>query len=98
MHAITRGPSAILSLVLLVVLSGPVAAEPAIDAHPVVNINEAGAQELAESLDGVGRVTAEAIVEYRSANGDFESAEALTQVRGVGPATVDNNRDRIRID
>ncbi len=79
-------------------LSGPALAEPGIDAHPVVNINQAGEEELAEALDGVGSVTAKAIVEYRRENGAFDSPEALGQVAGVGPATIENNRERIRTD
>lgn len=92
------GPHALMVLALLVLLPWRAAAEPEIDANPVVNINEAGADELAESLDGVGQVTAEAIVEDRDSNGTFDSPDALSRVSGVGPATVDNNRERIRTD
>lgn len=91
----------LLPLVLLAALlfGTPTAhAEPAIDAVPIVNINQAGAEELAEALTGVGISKARAIVEDRQANGPFDSAEALARVRGIGPTTVDNNRDRIRVN
>lgn len=86
---------------LLALLAGPqalVAAEPGIDAEPVVNINQAGPDELAEALNGVGETKARAIVEYRDSNGHFESAEALTAVKGIGDATVEKNEERIRVE
>ncbi|MGM0553295.1 MAG: ComEA family DNA-binding protein [Pseudomonadota bacterium] len=62
-----------------------------------VNVNTAGAEELAQ-LENVGQVKAEAIIEYREANGDFESVQALTQVNGVGERTVEINLDRIELE
>ena len=73
------------------------AAEPGLDAVPVVNINSAGAEELAEALSGVGLTRAEAIVESREKQGAFKSPDDLARVKGVGAATVDKNRDRIRL-
>ena len=60
-----------------------------------VNVNTAGAQELADVLDGVGSARAEAIVEYREKYGDFESLEELMDVSGIGPAVIDANKERI---
>lgn len=60
-----------------------------------VNINTADAETLAMALDGVGMTRAQDIVEWREQNGDFESVEQLQQVRGIGPATLERNRDRI---
>lgn len=60
-----------------------------------VNINTADAATLAAVLHGVGRSKAEAIVAYRSANGPFRSADQLVEVRGIGLATVEKNRDKI---
>lgn len=64
---------------------------------PVVNINEADAITIAKRLIGVGMRRAEAIVEYRETYGPFYSAEELKVVKGIGRATVERNRDRIRI-
>ncbi|KAA0013744.1 ComEA family DNA-binding protein [Billgrantia pellis] len=59
-----------------------------------INVNTADAELLAE-LPGVGPSRAQAIIEEREANGDFESAEDLTRVSGIGPATVEAFRDQL---
>lgn len=66
-------------------------------AADVVDINRAGAEELAQVLVGVGPARAEAIVEHRERNGDFRSAEELAEVRGIGLALVERNIDRIEV-
>ncbi|ENH7110827.1 ComEA family DNA-binding protein [Vibrio fluvialis] len=60
-----------------------------------VNINTAPAEELATLLKGIGLKKAQAIVDYREANGAFKSKEDLTQVKGIGPAIVAQNDKRI---
>lgn len=60
-----------------------------------VNINTAPAEELATLLKGIGLKKAQAIVEYREANGAFQSKQELTQVKGIGPSIVAKNDDRI---
>ena len=62
-----------------------------------VNINTADAATLDRVLDGVGPSKAEAIVQYRKANGAFRSVEQLASVKGIGLATVERNRDRILV-
>lgn len=52
-----------------------------------VDINDAGVEELDE-LPEVGPATAEAIAEYRRANGAFTSVEELEAVPGIGPTTI----------
>ena len=74
-----------------------VLAAGAVQAGPV-NINSADAATLAKELNGVGQKLAEAIVDYRQKHGPFKSADELTLVKGVGPATVARNRDFIRIE
>ena len=63
-----------------------------------VNVNSASASEIAASLNGVGSKTAKAIVAYRDANGAFQSLDALTMVKGVGPQTVKKNKQRIVLE
>lgn len=63
-----------------------------------VNINTATAAEMAAALSGVGPARAEAIVAYREEKGEFVSVEELTQVRGIGAATLERNRDLIRLE
>lgn len=60
-----------------------------------VNINTADAATLDRVLVNVGPSKAEAIVEYRKANGPFRSPEQLAQVKGIGLRTVEQNRERI---
>lgn len=64
----------------------------------MVDLNSADAETLAATLDGVGESRAAAIVDYREANGGFDSVDALVEVQGVGPATVANNRERLTVD
>lgn len=79
------------SLFLALVLSAS-----AFAAGPI-NINTADAPALAAGLTGVGQTKAQAIVEYREANGPFKSADQLASVKGIGLATVEKNRDRIEV-
>ncbi|WP_084332714.1 ComEA family DNA-binding protein [Marinobacterium jannaschii] len=60
-----------------------------------VNINTASAEELAANLSGIGMGKAAAIVEYRNQHGDFSTVEALTDVKGIGKATLEKNRHQI---
>ena len=59
------------------------AAKPPAAASAPVNLNTATVPQL-ETLPGVGRSTAERIVEYRQKNGDFKKIEELMNVRGIG--------------
>lgn len=60
-----------------------------------VNINTADAETLAKMLKGVGLVKAKAIISFREQNGPFATADDLTQVKGIGPATVKKNAEVI---
>lgn len=62
-----------------------------------VNINTAEADELAALLKGVGAKKAQAIVHYRDENGPFLQVNDLTLVKGIGPALLDKNRNRIEL-
>ncbi len=48
-----------------------------------VDINAASLADL-ETLPGIGRQTAERIIEYREKNGGFKKVEELMNVRGIG--------------
>ena len=61
-----------------------------------VNINTATSEEL-QTLDGIGPVTAEKILKYRSDVGSFKSVEDLKNVSGIGDKTFENLKEYIRI-
>ncbi|MEO8365530.1 MAG: helix-hairpin-helix domain-containing protein [Pseudoxanthomonas sp.] len=62
-----------------------------------VNINTADAAAIDAVLVNIGPAKAQAIVDYRKANGVFKSAEELAMVKGIGLKTVEKNRDRIEL-
>lgn len=68
----------------------------AVEQSQTININSAGMAELAE-LDGIGQSKAQAIIDYRDSNGSFASIEQLTEVKGIGPATVEKNKTRLSL-
>lgn len=88
-------------LFTLMLVSGMVAvqaSEPNKTSQPVIekiDINAANAETLAKELDGIGAKKAQAIVEYRKEHGPFKSLDDLKQVYGIGPKTIDKNRDKI---
>ncbi|WP_305909895.1 helix-hairpin-helix domain-containing protein [Methylomarinum sp. Ch1-1] len=60
-----------------------------------ININSADADTIAQSLSGVGQKKAEAIVQYRSENGAFESLQDVGNVKGIGDKTLQKNEQDI---
>ena len=63
-----------------------------------LNINTATAKQLALVMSGVGEAKAAAIVSYRDANGDFTSVNQLTDVKGIGAALLEKNRDLLQVN
>jgi competence protein ComEA len=52
---------------------------------------------LLEALPGIGKVTAQAIVNYRTENGPFQRIEDLLEVSGIGEGTLDKIEDYITV-
>ena len=80
-----------IALVVLTILSfgaGTASAQesgkaPATSSTQMVNLNSATVPQL-EALPGIGRSTAEKIVEYRQKSGGFKKVEDLMNVQGIG--------------
>ncbi|MEJ7568742.1 MAG: ComEA family DNA-binding protein [Gaiellaceae bacterium] len=65
------------------------------DAAPVrVSLNAASVAEL-DVLPGVGPVTAQKIVDYRTAHGGFRTVDDLDAIPGIGPVRIDQLRDLV---
>lgn len=62
----------------------------------LININISSAREL-ESLDGIGQVLAERIVEYRKNNGFFDRIEDIKNVSGIGEKKFDAIKEMITV-
>ena len=62
----------------------------------IVDLNSASLSDL-DSLPGVGPSTAQAIIDYRVANGPYASVDDLLSVRGIGPSKLAAMRARVRV-
>lgn len=59
-----------------------------------VNVNQADLAQL-ETLPGIGAKKAQAIIDYRTANGSFNSLEDLGKVKGIGPKMLEKLKDLV---
>lgn len=82
-----------LYLILFPLLAGPALCGSVLAAP--VDINSADANTLAAALKGVGAKTASEIVSHRKRNGPFETPDDLLEVKGIGPRTLEVNRNDI---
>ena len=62
-----------------------------------ININTASADELMD-LKGIGEKKATAIIEFRETNGHFKQPEDLIKVPGIGPKTLEANKNKIVVE
>lgn len=79
-----------------IIISGEIEESKKERSNIMININNATQTEL-EQLPGVGPSTALNIIEYREANGKFESIEDIKNVRGIGEAKFESIKSNICI-
>jgi competence protein ComEA len=77
--------------------TGPqgVAAGGTATAEGPISLGTATVAEL-DTIEGIGPVTAQDIVEFRDQHGGLASVEQLDQISGIGPATMDALRGRLQ--
>jgi competence protein ComEA len=74
--------------------AGPATAGGGAVAGTRVSLSSATAEQLDE-LPGVGPVTADSIIAYRTAHGGFQRVEDLLDVKGIGEKTLADLRDQV---
>ena len=94
---------AVLGVLSLPLSAAPVKPTPAVvmatDAQPApLDLNKADALTLQSQLTGIGKNKAEASVAYREENGAFASVEELLEIKGIGKALLERNRDRLTVN
>ncbi len=67
------------------------------DSPQAININQASAETIADTLSGIGLKKAQAIVAWRENHGKFTHKEQLTAIKGIGESTLSKNESLIRL-
>jgi competence protein ComEA len=81
---------------VVVPLSGPGGiATTTLGGEGPISLGTATVQQL-DTIEGIGPVTAEEIVEFRDQHGGLSSVEQLDQISGIGPATMESLRSRLQ--
>jgi len=60
-----------------------------------ISLGSATLEQL-DTIEGIGPVTAQDILDYRDEHGGLSSIEELDEVSGIGPATMDALRERLQ--
>jgi competence protein ComEA len=60
-----------------------------------ISLGTATVEQL-DTIEGVGPVTAQQIVEFRDSHGGLSSVDQLDQISGIGPATMEALRERLQ--
>ncbi|EJM01471.1 competence protein ComEA-like protein with helix-hairpin-helix repeat region [Pseudomonas sp. GM102] len=95
---------ALLTSASIAAIAAPTAAPEAakaplmLDVAAKVDLNGADAPTLQRELSGIGEAKAKAIVAYRESNGPFSSVDELLEVKGIGKAILDKNREKLEVN
>ena len=65
--------------------------------NTMLNINHATLEQLQE-IKGIGNKKAQAIIQYRSENGKFETIEDLVNVKGIGKVFIEKNKQWLAVN
>jgi competence protein ComEA len=60
-----------------------------------ISLGSATIEDL-DTIEGIGPVTAQDIIDFRDEHGGISSIEELNQVSGIGPATMEALRARLQ--
>lgn len=77
---------------------GPAGGTPVIGSggeEGAISLGTATVEQL-DTVEGIGPVTAQDIIEFRDEHGGLASVEQLDQVSGIGPATMGSLRSRLQ--
>ncbi len=88
MHKFTGAVALALALALQFAGAGPAIA--------AVNLNTATKEELI-ALNGIGPAKAQAILDYRKANGPFKSVDDLRNIKGIGAKQLEKLRPELAV-
>lgn len=75
--------------------AAPAGAAAGAAADAPISLGTATVEQL-DTIEGIGPVTAQDIVDYRDEHGGLSSVDELDQISGIGPATMDALRDRLQ--
>ena len=75
--------------------AAPAVTDAAAAADAPISLGTATVEQL-DTIEGIGPVTAQDIVDYRDEHGGLSSVDELDRISGIGPATMDALRDRLQ--
>lgn len=72
-------------------VGGVAASTASSDAEGPISLGSATVEQL-DTIEGIGPVTAQDIIEFRDQHGGLSSIEQLDEISGIGPATMESLR------